>query len=46
MAGNPLSWVERYLTGLLLRDAVLFEVRAATGEIRRMFIGNELFKED
>jgi hypothetical protein len=46
MTGNPLSWVEWYPTGLLLRDAVLFETRAGTGEIRRMLICNELFKED
>ena len=46
MAGNPLSLVQCYPTGLHLEDAKLFEVGTGASDIRRMIIDNELFKED
>jgi isovaleryl-CoA dehydrogenase len=43
LGGN--GYINDYPTGRLLRDAKLYEIGAGTGEIRRMLIGRELFRE-
>ena len=43
LGGN--GYINDYATGRLLRDAKLYEIGAATSEIRRMLIGRELFNE-
>ena len=43
LGGN--GYINDYDTGLLLRDAKLYEIGAGTSEIRRMLIGRELFSE-
>jgi isovaleryl-CoA dehydrogenase len=43
LGGN--GYTNDYPAGRLLRDAKLYEIGAGTGEIRRMLIGRELFRE-
>ncbi len=43
LGGN--GYINEYPTGRFLRDAKLYEIGAGTSEIRRMIIGQELFKE-
>jgi isovaleryl-CoA dehydrogenase len=43
LGGN--GYINEYATGRLWRDAKLYEIGAATSEIRRMLIGRELFNE-
>lgn len=42
LGGN--GYINDYPTGRLLRDAKLYEIGAGTSEIRRMIIGQDLFK--
>ena len=42
------GYINDYSTGSFLRDAKLYEIRAGTGEIRRLVLGrafNKMFKE-
>jgi isovaleryl-CoA dehydrogenase len=43
LGGN--GYINEYPTGRLWRDAKLYEIGAGTGEIRRMLIGRELFRD-
>ena len=43
LGGN--GYTNEYTTGRLLRDAKLYEIGAGTSEVRRMFIGRELFND-
>jgi isovaleryl-CoA dehydrogenase len=43
LGGN--GYINDYLTGRVLRDAKLYEIRAGTSEIRRMLIGRQIFEE-
>ena len=43
LGGN--GYTNDYPTGRFLRDAKLYEIGAGTSEIRRMFIGRELYKD-
>ena len=43
LGGN--GYINDFPTGLLLRDAKLYEIGAGTSEIRRMLIGREIFEK-